>query len=220
MSKIIAVVLDYAEPGWTSETMRCLHETGISSTVIVSRGGTGSMSKAFNEAKKAVMEPEGAQYVWFITNVTFSPEVPISLVSCFEDDVAAVHPAMRNSDHAFLREPKEAQEIPFTEWTAPMVRISALRQIGWLDERMPYVHFDMEWSHRARKAGFRLMVDGRSEVAHKYLHSNHEHPISLARHRKRAEGLEASARAMADAMGFPYQGFAKAEQTARNLLVL
>jgi len=220
MGKIVAIVLNYTEPGWTPDTMRCLRDSGISSTITVDRAGTGSMSKAFNGARKAVTQhaSKGAEYAWFITNVTFSAEVPISLLSRFSDDVAAVHPAMRNSDHSFLREPREAKEIPFTEWTAPMVSIDALEKVGWLDDRMPYVHFDIEWSYRAKKAGFRLLVDGCCEVSHKYLHSNHDHPISLQRHRMRAEGLEASARAMAAAMGFPYRGFSAAEQTARNLL--
>jgi len=213
---IYPIILKYSEPGWTAKTVECLRECGFKKWGEADRDGVGSMAKAFNRAIGTAAWRY--QYIWFITNVTFTPETKIMLLSAFDDDTAAVHPAMRNSDHPHIRGPIKAVEVPFVEWTAPMIRTSALQQIGLLNEDMPYVHFDLEWSYRARVKGWKLKTQGQAEVKHEYLYRNQPEEISQIRARLRALSLVDSALAMSEAMQFEFENLRQAEQTAKEIL--
>jgi hypothetical protein len=116
---ICAIVLKYEEPGWTEQTIACCEAAGITKIVIADRDGVGNMSKAFNRAVKSAGVFD-SKYIWFLTNVTFTPDVPLALMAAFDPFTACVHPC-HDSDHAHLKVCGHTpQEVPFVEFTAPM----------------------------------------------------------------------------------------------------
>ena len=183
---ICAIVLKYEEPGWTEQTVQCCEAAGITKIVIADRDGVGNMSKAFNRGALEVYKTGLPQFVWLLTNVTFTPDVPLALMAAFDDKTAAVHPC-HDSDHAHLKTCGHTpQEVPFIEFTAPMFRTEALEKIGGADEHMPYWGMDLDWSYRAKQAGHNLKVS-LARVQHVYLrHQKSKHPISTFREQLRA----------------------------------
>ena len=178
--EILAVVLEYHEEGWTDRAIKCVEADELD-YVTVSRDGVGSMSKAFNEAiKTGVAE---YSYIWFVTNILFDPGTSLSLQECFDSKTAAVHPRF-DSDHSHIRFARDIEDVPFIEWTAPMISRRALERIGLLDEQMPYWGMDLDWSYRAKQAGYTLKVDGRVKVGHVYLRDNAPEAVS---HNRRME---------------------------------
>lgn len=185
--QVTPVVLEYLEPGWHDQTMQCLIASGFGPENIlqVGREGVGSISKAFNSVFEGVygFDVITTEYVWFVTNVTFDKHVPAFLASALDEytDVAAIHPKFM-SDHPHIRLPKGRDYVPFVEWTAPMIRMVALHDVGLLDEKLPYWGQDVDWSHRAKIKGWELMADGFSAVQHTYLrHQQNPFPITQVR---------------------------------------
>jgi GT2 family glycosyltransferase len=83
--------------------------------------------------------------------------------------IAAIQPAMP-SDHAFLRPHKGTgwSSVPFIEWTAPLLRYTAVRDLGLADERMRFWGMDLDWCARARRAGWDLAVEYGARCHHEY----------------------------------------------------
>lgn len=177
--KVSVILLNYEEPGVTEKTVKCLKAAGITNVVGVGRDGVGSMSKAFNQTITGGYAD--AEYCWFLTDVTFDPEVPAELVKAMDADerAAIIHPAF-DSDHPFMQQLGIVQ-VPFVEWTAPMIRMSALEEIGLLDDYMGYDLFDLEWCYRAKQKGWHCLLHGDVEVDHVYLRNLEDHPVSKAR---------------------------------------
>lgn len=180
MTTVIPIVLQYEEKGWTERTIECLEAAGMHNYRIADREGVGSMTRAFNDAVATIEEDE-CLFVWWITNVTFPPKLLNSLLDAFDPDTAAVHPLMPTSDHIYMREADGVEDVPFVEWTAPLIRLAALDDVGLCDPIMPYVGMDIDWSHRAKLKGWKLKVDGRVELTHEYLRNNAPEPISQIR---------------------------------------
>lgn len=180
--EITAVVLRYEEPNWTDATLQSLFHSGIKNIRFANRDGVGNMSRAFNEA---IFDSFGdikikTKYVWWLTNVTFTPDVPERLTACFEGNVAAVHPAHK-SDHSHLVHAQAGENIPFIELTAPMFESKALDRVGRMDEQMPYWGMDLDWSHRAANMGYKLRASS-AGVDHEYLRlRKKEYPITRIR---------------------------------------
>lgn len=199
---VLPVVLLYDEPEWTERVFRCLEAAGFKQPFATAdRDGVGSMSKAFNEAVQHSAHRID-KYVWFLTNVTFPPELPAALYETLEADpaCAAVHPAF-DSDHPHIKNAARVDVVPFIEWTAPMIRLEALDDVGLLDTAMPYVHFDLDWSRRALDSDWRLKVDGRYRLEHTYLWKDAPHPISRFRRELRALRHDASVARMREKWG-------------------
>ncbi len=188
MSVIIPIVLQYEEPEWTDRTVKSLQDAGIEKIWFADRRGVGSMSKAFNEAVIDVLyheKPPMESLIWWVTNVTFTPDVPQTLLSCFDGvegaAAAAVHPKF-DSDHPHIRQ--GGWDVPFLEWTAPMIRVKALYEVGLLDQDMPYVGMDIDWCWRAKQQGWFFEVPD-CRVEHKYLRHNKPFDVSLQREKMR-----------------------------------
>ena len=171
--RILIVVLEYLEPDWL-QTLKCVQDTGLPYE-LVSRDGVGNMSRAYN----SIVNKE-ADYYWFISNVTFSPQMPFMLaMACEERGWAGIHPAMRSSDHKFQwPNGNEPKETPFIEWTAPMVNAEIFRD-NLLDEMLPYYYMDLDWCHRVKPN--KVGVHHGQVVEHTYLRNKQEHPIGQLR---------------------------------------
>lgn len=182
--KLIAIQLRYNESGWSAETYSCIESDEIPIVIEASREGVGSISLAFNRAMKWMYDniatSDLPEFVWMVTNVTFKPGTAKALMSAFDKSTAAVHPKFK-SDHPHIRNPKGVQDVPFVEWTAPMIRLSAWEQVGQLDEQMPYWGMDLDWSYRAKQKGYKLRTTDAAIVNHAYLRNHAPERISEIR---------------------------------------
>ena len=195
--RILIVVLEYLEPDWL-QTLKCVQDTGLPYE-LVSRDGVGNMSRAYN----SIVNKE-AHYYWFVSNVTFSPQMPFMLaMACEERGWAGIHPAMRSSDHKFQwPNGNEPKETPFIEWTAPMVNAEIFRD-NLLDEMLPYYYMDLDWCHRVKPN--KVGVHHGQVVEHTYLRNKQEHPIGQLRKQLRQYWTPISQRHMVEKYGKDWQ---------------
>lgn len=209
--KIAIVAVVYKEPEW-QETRKCIEACNVP-TVYIERDppGVGSLSKAINSGFKIAKNHYNPEYVWVVTNVTFTPAVLHRLIelmdtSCW-NKMAAVHPHF-NSDHEHLRFKSHDQvfsDVPFVEFTAPLVRSSIFEQFP-LDEKMPYVGFDMAWGYELRKAGFSLSVSYECTVGHTYIrHKKTNNPFTVKRKRLRQAAVQPTIKRLIELYGRDYK---------------
>lgn len=179
MAKILIVALEYLEPDW-HHTLKCVENTGLPFT-IVKRDGVGNMSRAFNSVIK---ENHDADLYWFVTNITFKPNVPFDLAQGVED-FAGIHPAMKSSDHRFQWPDgsEQVKQVPFIEFTCPMIKAEIFNE-NPLDEMLPYYYMDLDFAHRIKPN--KVAVHHGVQIDHTYLRNKQtEHPISTIRKRLR-----------------------------------
>lgn len=62
---------------------------------------------------------------------------------------------------------KGVGETGYLTGAAAMLRVDALRDVGLLDERFSFYAEDVDWSLRARRRGWQLLLDSRVRVAHR-----------------------------------------------------
>lgn len=200
--KLLIVLLEYLEPEFT-QTLKCVEDTGLPYE-LVSRDGVGNMSRAYNSI---LMDASWqADYLWFVSNVTFDKEMPFKLAETLEKTGwAGVHPAMSTSDHKFQWKMGDVPcETPFIEWTAPMVRADLFSHEP-LDEMLPYYYMDLDWCYRMRQQGYKVGVDHRVEVSHVYLRNKKEHPIGQIRKQLRNYWTPISQKHMIEKYGKDWQ---------------
>lgn len=175
MNHITIVSIIYKENDW-QQTKECIVETGLP-VIYVERNpvGVGSLAEAINRGVR--MAPE-SEFLFIVTNCTFSRDMPARLVEAFQDaapGLVAVAPCF-DSDHEHIKQANHAcplQVVPFVEFTAIMVRDVIMRQFP-LDEDMPYVGHDMDFAAQMRKEGHYLVVDHREKLGHTYLRHKKE----------------------------------------------
>jgi len=196
MDKCNVISIIYKELEWC-ETERCLDQCCYP-VHFVDRRGVGSLAKAINSGFKAWAN--GAEYVWFVTNVTFDPECLQKLIEQMDCNpkLAAITPAFA-SDHAFCRPIggcAETREVPFIEFTAPIVRASVFRDFP-LDENMPYWGHDLDWGYRVRKAGWKLGVYFGATLGHTYIRdTNNDQRITARRYELRRKTNQGTRQAL------------------------
>lgn len=177
----------YEEISWL-KTRECIEATGLS-VVYVDRNpkGCGSLSEAINRGMKEVE----TDYVFLCTNITFKKEVVLELYEQMKylwNNKIALYAAIcpvYGSDHPHLRKGSykfgcALFEVPFIEFTAGIFRTDLLKQFP-LDEDMPYVGQDLDWSHRVNEAGYYLGSLKSAEVGHKYIRQTPKTEITLKR---------------------------------------
>lgn len=174
MRDTIIILLKYEEPEWL-ETVKCAFNTDCP-IIIADRSGCGNMAKAYNDAfiqnLPTILK---YKYVWFVSNITFNRGVFDSLVHAMRAGFDCVHPCFK-SDHLHLNHNAFSNdgpmiEVPFVEFTAPMIKVDLFNQFH-LDDNMPFVGHDLDWSHRVREYGVKLYVDNRAFIDHSYLRHN------------------------------------------------
>lgn len=104
---------------------------------------------------------ENYDYIWhYTTDVVCSPDVLSSLTQQVGEKVAAIQPSMR-SCHAHLNPRREGgcQTVRYVEWAAPLVSTAAWEDVGELDIGFPFFSNDIDWCYRARKKGWKFLVD-------------------------------------------------------------
>ena len=154
----------YLEPEW-QQTKTCIEATGLP-VVYIDRKGVGSLSKAINEGAQLC---KGFDYTWIITNVLFNNFGALELIKEAKN-WAAIHPTFA-SDHLHIRQGKGVIEVPFIEFTAPIVETSLLLEFP-LDEKMPYWGMDLDFGYRLRQDGYKLGVHHGVKISHEYIRNN------------------------------------------------
>ena len=185
MQKLAIIALKYLEPEW-QETQDCLSKVNYP-VFYADRDGVGNMSRAFNEAFDKYVKGK-FEYVWFVTNITFAPDVPDKLLDALENCcINAIHPAMSTSDHLHLRSDctDSVRIVPFIELTAPMFSTYVLGKFP-LCEATPYYYMDLIISKQINDTDGFVAVHNGAEVHHTYLRNKaNKHPISIIRERLR-----------------------------------
>lgn len=177
---ILIIALEYLEPEWQA-TFDCIRATGCD-YVIAKRDGVGNMSRAFNEA---VIKAHGSyKYLWFVTNVTFKPDLPEKLISNIGKH-AAIHPSFTTSDHSHLHPCEGVKEVPYIEFTAPLFKSIEFIKIGMLDTELWHYYMDLDICARLRQQGKTVAVDGENSIGHVYLRNGKKHEITKIREQLR-----------------------------------
>lgn len=196
--KCAVVSVIYRELEW-ADTEKCLlNYCNPYPVFFVDRRGVGSLAKAINGGFSAWAN--GSEYIWFVTNILFSPECLQKLIDQMDKNpkMAAITPSFE-SDHSFCRPIdgcKETKEVPFVEFTAPIVRASVFREFP-LDEDMPYWGHDLDWGHRVRKAGHTLGVYHGEQLGHVYIrNTNNNQRITARRFELRKKSNSATRQAL------------------------
>jgi hypothetical protein len=185
------VCISYLEPEF-QQTLRCLDKVKGVDIVIVNRQppGVGSLAEAINRGFKQVNDDP---FVWFVTNITFQPDVYHRLCDSIGSH-AAIQPVY-SSDHLHLRPAtrlRGVKQVPCVEFTCPLVRSGVFREFP-LDEDMPYVYHDLDWSHRVKQVGHTVAVDQRVQIGHTYIrHFKTNHPITWMRKKLRDAAMKPS----------------------------
>lgn len=212
--KTLIIAIAYLEPSW-QKTKECLMQCD-ERVIVVDRAGVGSMAGAYNHAFRK--HAEGYDLVWFVSNVTFQPDVLNELVYSMKHnpEFAAIHPAMNSSDHPHMRKSKYLQrmrglvdtrtvhDVPFVEFTAPLIRARVFRNI-MLDEQMPYVGHDMDWCAMVRQSGFKIGVHQACEVEHVYIRHSNDHPVTRERLKNRREADDTTVARLVEKWGPNYK---------------
>lgn len=174
MHDTIIILMKYDEPEW-KETFECAYKTGCP-ILIADRAGVGSMSEAYNRTfRDNYPLIKQYKYVWFVSNIIFSIDDYNAMKRVLKNhpDVSCIHPCF-DSDHKHLQ-PQEGNsdisEVPYVEFTAPMMPTWLFSDFP-LDEDMPFVGNDLDWSFRVKKAKYRLFVHYGVTVEHTYIRKN------------------------------------------------
>lgn len=203
MSGLHIVALLYVEP-YYRETVQSLDKCNYPVTFVERPGrGTGSLSYALNRGFEEVESK--CEFVWFTTDITFTPEVPAKLMKALEVDskLAAIHPA-HFSDHPHHRPDGsgEVRIVPYVEFTGPMWRTSVFRECGMLDENHWYAYQDLLISREARLRGYKLAVHHGAEIGHTYRRTDKDlHPITRRRYGLRRYRDKVEARLLESRLG-------------------
>lgn len=183
---VVAII--YAEPEWQN-TKRCIQQLKLP-TVYVDRDGVGSMAKAYNRGFNKLIElyPD-LEFVWMISNVRFNPYI-LKIMEKSMEGFDCLHPSF-NSDHPFAQPTfiKGVKEVPFVEFTAPLIRVETFKKFP-LDEQMPYWGHDLDWGYRVRQAGGKVGVHHDVTVQHEYIRFKAKRkplPVTKERQRLRKE---------------------------------
>lgn len=178
MSDTIIILMKYDEPEW-KQTFDCAYKTGCP-ILIADRAGVGSMAAAYNRVIKENWNVIAHYtYVWFVSNIVFKVEDFQKLKSTMDQNystMSCIHPCF-HSDHKHLK-PKDSdglliEEVPFIEFTAPMMKVTMFANFYLLlDEDMPFVGHDLDWSYRAKKSGHKLFVHYGVFIQHEYIRKN------------------------------------------------
>lgn len=172
---IAILSIKYEEFEWL-KTRECIEATNYEPVYVDRKPkGIGSLSEAIN---RGVQEIEH-EFVFLCTNIQFKKSVVDSLYNRIQElpKAAAICPVYK-SDHSHLRPSSYAFgfdlfEVPFIEFTAGLFRTDLLKEFP-LDEDMPYVGMDLDWSKRVKDAGYTLHSLKSAEIDHSYIrHSLH-----------------------------------------------
>lgn len=178
---IVAVV--YYEPEWV-ETEKQILACGVP-VHFQDRKGVGSLAKAYNDGFRALMKRGDFEYVWFISNIHFDPNILPKLVESLDTTgYDCIHPTFE-SDHEFCRPDGsgEIKLVPFVEFTSPLVRTETFKKFP-LDEHMPYWGHDFSWGMEVRKAGGNVSVHHGIQVDHIYIRFNvKQNGYNVTKHR-------------------------------------
>jgi GT2 family glycosyltransferase len=177
ISDVVVIAIVYREPDYatTHKCLQQLEKDGIK-VIYVERSpeGIGSLAEAINRPFKDGTLAKQYEFAFIVTNIIFDPLDFNSMLWCMrESRFAAISPTF-HSDHKHVRptgKEKGLREVPFVEFTCLMVRTDVMTDI-LLDERMPYWGHDLDFGHRARKAGHKIGVLEGVYIVHEYIRNN------------------------------------------------
>lgn len=211
--RVAIVSVIYQEPYWI-DTKKCIQALNLP-TVFVDRKGVGSLAEAYNRGFQEA-QIHNPDLVWFVSNVTFKPDTLQKLVDSL-GDYCAIH-ARFDSDHRHMKSGFGVIEVPFLEFTAPLVRNEVYKNLP-LDENLPYWGHDLVWGYEAQKLGYKMAVNYDIELGHTYIRNSKPHPITRERQRLRRLSDKATSEYLRNKYGNEWRVklFPKNEKEISNL---
>lgn len=205
-NKVAILSVVYREHEW-SETKRCIELIMDVPVFFIERNpiGTGSLSECINRGFNQIISNNCPEYIWVISNVTFSPTLVYELTEYMDayPDLAAIHPCF-HSDHVHMQQTTNEHgsndfmvHVPFVEFTAPMVRTSIFKNFP-LDENMPYWGQDLDWGYRVKQAGHKIGVFHGEQLGHTYIRfkKDQQNKYTKARRKMRIQTDESTRKAL------------------------
>jgi hypothetical protein len=173
LSRTAIILLKYYER-YFQNTLNCIKNTQLP-VFIAERDGVGNMSRAFNTAFRLNQkELNKYEYIWFVTNIEFLPDVPIKLEKALDTflEIGAIHPEFRSDHPHLLRDgSEEVKLIPFIEFTAPFFRREVFSRY-MLDEDHWYYYMDLIISKQMKLDGIKMACHHGAKIFHTYLRNN------------------------------------------------
>ncbi len=84
-----------------------------------------------------------------------------------DKSLAAVSPAVIGSPHTVMHPgPEKEKYVPYIDWVAPLVRLSAWRALGGFDTNLKGFGCDIDFSKRARDKNWRFCVLPKQRIEH------------------------------------------------------
>lgn len=109
------------------------------------------------------------EFVWMLNDdvLGVSQEMLTLLVAVMQQTgAAAITPAFNSPHKVFHRDGYVLRQVPWMDWTCPLVRTEAWLDIGPFDERFIGYGADIDWCKRARDGGWSFYVHDGLEVRH------------------------------------------------------
>lgn len=160
--------------------------------------GIGPLSEAINRGFESVT----TDYFMVVTNVQVKDDLLINLLASIGQH-AIIQPTY-DSDHNHLRAGEGIMQVPFTEFTCCLVKTEVFKEMGKLDERMPYVGFDIDYGIRLAQAGYTAAVDFSQRIEHTYnRHMDMRDPYTKQRAMMRARYDSATRQCLYKKHGIP-----------------
>lgn len=181
------VLINYLEKDF-QKTIECCEQ--LNQPMIVQDRhpkGVGSLAEAINYGFRKVR----SDYFLVCTNVTFDPAPIKDFIQLKGHSV--VQPTFL-SDHMHLRkrDGSGAVNVPFTEFTFVLLHSATFSRLNGVDQRMPYVGFDIDYGIRANNLVGGVMVHLDYSVEHTYNRFMPYSPVTAMRKRMRRQAEDAT----------------------------
>lgn len=187
--KIAVIVLSYNTPEMTDELAEFIEarlDYGNFRLYVVDNGSerragrsTHSLqqnlgfTRGMHEGYKIALSQETYDAFWFLNSdisFDYGPQVLLNLTSVlFHDAKFAQISPQHGSPHPFMRNASSiAQEVPYLEPTATLIKASTIANIGFWDSRLSHGWgVDYDYGFRVRTAGLKNILTNTARIVHK-----------------------------------------------------
>lgn len=197
MVKVLTLLMHYEVDRLTNNALRYLRQQSYPHDIVVVDAGSSQpyeteeadvfrlpkslgLAGSFNIAMERLSD--GYDLVWHFTNDVEVSHVDTLavLVDDLDYSTAAIQPAMPSSHEFLCPRGLETRDVPYVEWAAPLVSMTAWVDVGILDTGFNFFSMDIDWCHRAKAKGWTFKVVNRVACRHQFrgTHNELQFPIS------------------------------------------
>lgn len=147
-----------------------LHECPPGVKMVFTRHDNIYFAPGWNWAMR-ILDGMGYTHVWMLNDdvENVAPWMLDELLAYMPEDAAAVTPPFNSPHPIFHPQPRDhvyARGVSWFDWTCPLMRMAAWKDVGEADERFLGYGADLDWCRRARERGWRFYVVETAPVKH------------------------------------------------------